>query len=156
MNFARLVPSLWKDPEFKEIVKMGPSHLVLAFYLRTNRFANMLGLYEVSTYHMAKETGLGEDAEKILSELIEADYCRYDPESEFVWVIGMANMQVPKPLTWKQKKGIRNQLVRLITESDCPFVELWQAKYKSLTLDMEQEIRDGIYCTDANEKEGRR
>jgi len=152
MNFARVVPSLWKDSEFKQIVEMGPKHIVLALYLRTNRFSNMLGLYELSLYHMAKETGLGAETETILSRLVEIGYCCYEPESEFIWVTSMADMQVPKPLNSKQRKGIKNQLIRLLTDNDCPFVDLWRKRYGSLIIGMEHDIDEGKH--DSGEEEG--
>lgn len=147
MNFARVVPALWRDHVFKEVVAQGPGHITLALYLRTNRYCNMLGLYAISTYHMVKQTGL-DNAKQILGDLIQTNYCAYDEESEFVWVYDMAKMQVPTPLNSKQLKGIRNHLIRLYHDEDCPFVEQWMGKHKSFVLGIEHEVIVGIRAKD--------
>ena len=122
-KYVSLSPALWKKRQFKQIVDSDCKAALLALYLRTNTRINMCGLYEVAVDTIRKETGLGEDVEECMNVLIELDYCRYDFESEYVWVIDMATTQVPgfPNSSNKQLMGVHNVLTRLY-EEEAPFV----------------------------------
>ncbi|WP_250438774.1 hypothetical protein [Delftia tsuruhatensis] len=97
-DYAKAVPKMWHGKTFKALRKQ-PEGLVVALYLMTSPSSNMLGLYAQPVLYMAYETGLGEEgARKGLQQCIEAGYCSYDDESEFVWVHEMASYQIASEL----------------------------------------------------------
>jgi len=97
-DYAKAVPKMWHGKTFKALRKH-PEGLVVALYLMTSPSSNMLGLYAQPVLYMAYETGLGEEgARKGLQQCIEAGYCSYDDESEFVWVHEMASYQIASEL----------------------------------------------------------
>lgn len=97
-DYAKAVPKMWHGKTFKALRKH-PEGLVVALYLMISPSSNMLGLYAQPVLYMAYETGLGEEgARKGLQQCIEAGYCAYDDESEFVWVHEMASYQIASEL----------------------------------------------------------
>ncbi len=97
-DYAKAVPKMWHGKTFKALRKH-PEGLVVALYLMTSPSSNMLGLYAQPVLYMAYETGLSEEgARKGLQQCIEAGYCSYDDESEFVWVHEMASYQIASEL----------------------------------------------------------
>jgi hypothetical protein len=100
---------MWHGKTIKALRKH-PEGLIVAMYLMTSPSSNMLGLFAQPILYMAYETGLGEEgARKGLQHCIEAGYCSYDEESEFVWVHEMASYQVAPELkaTDLRCKGIQ-------------------------------------------------
>lgn len=64
-------------------------------YLLTNGHATMLGLYHLPVVYLCHETGCPERvALKVVRFLQEIGWLHYDPATEFVWVIEMAQHQV--------------------------------------------------------------
>lgn len=72
---------------------------IVATYLTNAPSSTMYGLYYVTARTIAEETGLFEDEVRAaLALLHELDYARYDPKTEFVWVMQMAWHQLGCPL----------------------------------------------------------
>lgn len=64
-------------------------------YLLTNGHATMLGLYHLPLPYLCHETGCPPKvAEKVVRFLRSIGWLHYDPDTEFVWVIEMAQHQV--------------------------------------------------------------
>lgn len=106
-EFAQVMPTFWTGDTGKAI-KGKPELQVLAFYLITNPHANALGLYYLPIPFITHETGLTE--KKVLDGFRKLGaFCKYDPISEFVWVVGMAGYQLGnlKPTDNKMKGLLR-------------------------------------------------
>jgi len=90
----------------------------------------MVGIYRLGKHYMAKDTGLPPaQLEAMLSELIQIDFCRYDDETEVVWVVDMALSQVADKPNSKQLKGVQNELSRIYLDFEYPFVEEFLGLY---------------------------
>ena len=90
----------------------------------------MLGLYYCPVQCIAHETGLGiEGASKGLQRAIEAHFCYYDEETEFVWVPEMALYQIEAELKPNDNrvKGIQSAYSELPKN---PFLTAFYEKYR--------------------------
>ncbi len=128
-SFAKISPQFWMSPIGKRLRKLGPEAQVAALYLLSSPHSNMLGLYYLPMPMLAHETGIPfEGASKTLQSLIEADFCAYDEESEFVWVYNMALWQIGEALKPKdnQVKGINTLYSSL---PDNPYLADFYYKY---------------------------
>ncbi|WP_416406502.1 hypothetical protein RCH27_08435 [Paracidovorax citrulli] len=127
-EYAKAVPRMWHGKTMKAL-RRDPEALIVALYLMTSPSSNMLGLFSQPVLYMAYETGLGEEgARKGLQRCIEAGYCSYDDESEFVWVHEMASYQIAPELKASDLrcKGIQKDYDAL---PDNPFLGEFFAKY---------------------------
>ncbi len=129
-DYSKVVPKMWHGKTMKALRK-SPEGLVVALYLMTSPSSNMLGLYSQPVLYMAHETGLGEEgAKKGLQRCIEAGFCSYDEESEFVFVHEMASYQIASELkvTDLRCKGIQKEYDQL---ADNPFLSAFFQRYVS-------------------------
>ena len=120
-DYAKVAPKMWHGKTMKAL-RRGPEGLIVAMYLMTSPSSNMLGLFAQPVLYMAHETGLGEEgARKGLQQCIDAEFCSYDEESEFVWVREMAGYQIASELKSGDKRtiGIRKDYEAL---PDNPFL----------------------------------
>jgi hypothetical protein len=111
-DYGKVSPKFWIGQTGKALRKHGLEAQLVALYLLTCPHANMLGLYYLPKAFMAHETGLGfEGASKGLQGCIEAEFCRYDDNSEMVWVMEMARFQIADQLKDKDLriKGVQNE-----------------------------------------------
>lgn len=94
---------------------------IVALYLMTSPHSNMIGLYHCPIAYIANETGLStQGATKGLRCLIEADFCTFDEEIDFVFVQEMAKHQICDTMKEADKrwKGVHNQLA-MTPEGKC-------------------------------------
>lgn len=127
-DYSKVVPKMWHGKTMKALRK-SPEGLVVALYLMTSPSSNMLGLYAQPILYMAYETGLGEEgAKKGLASCIEAGFCSYDEESEFVFVHEMASYQIASELKASDLrcKGIQKEYDQL---ADNPFLGAFYERY---------------------------
>ncbi|CAN7366119.1 hypothetical protein LJR074_002162 [Acidovorax sp. LjRoot74] len=127
-EYAKVVPKMWHGKTMKALRK-NPEALIVAMYLITSPSSNMLGLFAQPVMYMAYETGLGiEGASKGLQHCVEAGFCSYDDESEFVFVHEMASYQIAPELSPKDKQcvGIQKAYDAL---PDNPFLGSWYDRY---------------------------
>jgi hypothetical protein len=111
-DYGKVSPKFWIGQTGKALRKQGLEAQLVALYLLTSPHANMLGLYYVPKAFIAHEIGLGfEAASKGLQGCIEAGFCRYDDDSEMVWVMEMARFQIADQLKDKDLriKGVQNE-----------------------------------------------
>jgi hypothetical protein len=114
--YGKVTPRFWTGPTGRRIRAAGPAAQVVALYLLTSPHANMLGLYYLPLPYVCHETGLGPEAvARALAALEAGGFCRYDPETEFVWVLEMARYQVGDALSPRDKRvtGVARALARL-------------------------------------------
>ncbi len=127
-DYSKVEPKMWHGKTMKALRK-SPEGLVVALYLITSPSSNMLGLYAQPILYMAYETGLGEEGtRKGLQRCIEAGFCSYDEESEFVFVHEMACYQIASELkaTDLRCKGIQKDYEAL---PDNPFLGAFYERY---------------------------
>ncbi|MBF5006872.1 DNA-binding protein [Diaphorobacter caeni] len=127
-DYAKAVPRMWHGKTFKTLRK-SPEGLIVAMYLMTSPSSNMLGLFAQPILYMAYETGLGEEgASKGLQSCIDAGFCSYDAESEFVWVHEMASYQIAPELKANdlRTKGVQRDYDAL---SENPFLGAFFDRY---------------------------
>lgn len=127
-DYSKVEPKMWHGKTMKALRK-SPEGLVVALYLMTSPSSNMLGLYAQPILYMAYETGLGEEgARKGLQSCIDAGFCSYDEESEFVFVHEMACYQIAPELKAADLrcKGIQKDYEAL---PDNPFLGAFYERY---------------------------
>ena len=128
-KFCSIHPEIWITKTFKQL---GSECKLLAIYLRTCPQFQMVGIFNVATEIMAKDTGLSmSSVEGCLDKLEEVGYLKFDSKADVVWVIDMAVSQVSRgTLSPPQLKGVINALTRLY-EDEFPFVDEWIERYGS-------------------------
>jgi hypothetical protein len=124
IRFARIYPRIWSDENLETIISLNRELLGLVFYLRTNKSFNMIGLYPLSISQVKRELRYKsyDHAEHAIRQICETGYCKYCFDSEYVFVINMAEMQSGDMVNEKQRCGIHNILVRL-HEEGAPFID---------------------------------
>jgi hypothetical protein len=130
-DYAKVSPKMWHGKTTKELRKRGYEALLVGLYLMTSPSSNMLGLFSQPVLYMAHETGLGiEGATKGLRACIDAGFCSYDEESEFVFVFEMARYQIDSELSAKDLrcKGIQKEYDSL---PENPFLGAFFDRYAS-------------------------
>jgi hypothetical protein len=129
-DYAKLAPTFWTGETGKAIRRRGFEGVIVALYLVSAPGSNMLGLYYQPLLFMAHETGLGiEGASKGLQACIECDFCRYDEDTEMVFVHEMAAWQIAASLSQGDKrcKGIQKDYDGL---PDCQFLGAFFDRYQ--------------------------
>lgn len=129
-DYGKVSPKFWIGSTGKALRKQGVEAQLVGLYLLTAPLANMLGLYYMPIYTVAGETGLGlRGASKGLQGCIQAGFCRYDEDSEMVWVVEMAHYQIADRLerTDKRSKGVQSAYDDLLEN---PFLGAFFDKYK--------------------------
>lgn len=122
-EYGKVSPQFWIGKTGKSL-RGNPDAQLLALYLMTSPHANMIGVYHCPIAYMAHETGMPfEGASKALQCLIEADFCTFDEEDEYVFVHQFAIHQIGGSLDPKDKrrKGVENELAKV------PKNQCWQA-----------------------------
>src|SRR5438094_3872600 len=94
--YGVLFPEFWTGHTGRVIRdRGGPPAQVLALYLMSNRFTNMIGLYRLLVDDIRHETGLNARAiERCLDLLHDVDYATFDAASSYVWVHQMARFRL--------------------------------------------------------------
>lgn len=114
-EYGTVSPQFWIGRTGKSLRGNAEAQL-LALYLMTSPHANMIGVYHCPLAYMAHETGLTiEGASKALRCLIEADFCTYDEDDEYIFVHQFALHQVGESLAASDKrcKGVENELAKV-------------------------------------------
>lgn len=130
-DYSKVGPQFWIGKTGKALRKHGLESQMVALYLLTSPHANMLGLYYVPQAFIAHETGMGmEGAMKGLQGCIDAGFCRYDEDTEMVWVVEMARFQIADQLKDKDLriKGVQSEYDSL---PDNPYLAAFFDMYAS-------------------------
>lgn len=94
-DYSRVSAKFWTGHTGREIREKGRDHQVLALYLLTSPQANMIGLYYLPLAYAVHETGIGASRiQAVMADLESVGFCRYDRDSEVVWVVNMARLQL--------------------------------------------------------------
>lgn len=133
-DYSKISPQFWVGETGREIRKLGTEAQLIALYLLTCPHANMIGIYYLPLAYISHDTGIPiEGASKALQSLCNIHFCRYDEDSEFIWVYEMAVFQIGGPLDPKDKrvKGINDSYQAL---PNLPFLHDFYEKYHELFL----------------------
>ncbi|MEQ1683476.1 MAG: hypothetical protein ABL916_07480 [Burkholderiaceae bacterium] len=115
-DYAKVSPQFWTGRTGKALKTAGPEAVIVGMYLMTSPHANMIGVYHCPVAYIAIDTGLTiEGASKGLTSSIEADFCTFDADTDFVFVHEFASYQVGPKLESSDKRcvGVRNALVKV-------------------------------------------
>ena len=150
-NYAIVPVNIWDSEMSLQLRKLGLPYHFTAHYMLTATHSNMIGIYRLSPHDIAGHIGISaEKAEEVIRKLVEIDFCRYDWERNFVWVIEHADIQIGtlKPRD-KRATGVKKILNNLPKVN---FLEAFISRYdeqlcisqkplrsKELELDLEQE-----------------
>jgi len=122
-DYGKVSPQFWVGKTGKAL-RGNLEAQVVALYLMTSPHANMIGVYYCPIEYIAKETGVPlEVASKALQCLIDADFCTFDAESEYVFVHKFAEHQLGAELKASDKRvqGVVNELAKV------PKGQCWQS-----------------------------
>ena len=122
-DYGKVSPQFWVGKTGRSLRGNMESQIV-ALYLMTSPHANMIGVFYCPVDYIAKETGLTiEGASKALQSLIEADFCTFEADTEYVFVHQFAFNQIGEELKPSDKRvqGVINEL------SKVPKGQCWQA-----------------------------
>jgi hypothetical protein len=123
-DYAKVAPQFWTGTTGKALKLAGPEAVIVGMYLMTSPHANMIGLYYCPLIYIAHDTGLGlEGASKGLQSAIEAGFCTFEAETDFVFVHAFAEYQIGTALDPKdlRVKGVVNELAKV------PKGQCWQS-----------------------------
>jgi hypothetical protein len=115
-EYAKVSPQFWTGRTGKALRAAGPEAVIVALYLMTSPHANMIGLYYCPMVYIAHDTGLGfEGASKGLRSAIEAGFCTFEEEIDYVFVHEFAAYQIGDELSAKdlRVKGVTNELAKV-------------------------------------------
>jgi hypothetical protein len=119
-KYGKVSPRIWTGKLGKSL-RGDRDAQVMALYLITSPHANMIGLYFLPLAYASSDLGMSEEgASKALRRISEGSFCRYDEESERVWVIDHARHECGDDLKPQDKrvKGIEDELEN---HRDCRF-----------------------------------
>lgn len=128
-EYAKVSPLFWTGKTGKALKRAGHEAVIVGLYLMTSPHANMIGVYHCPIGYIALDTGLGiEGASKGLQSCIEADFCTFEADSEYVFVHEFAAYQIGDELQVTDKRcvGVANELGK-VPEGQCR--QLFRSKY---------------------------
>ena len=131
-EYAVILPAFWTGPTGKQITALGKEARILAAYLLTGPYANMIGIYYEPIPMIVHHTGINQRGiEGAMKALVSIDFLSYDYEREIVWVHEMVRYQVGEELSDGDKRvsGIKKRLKVL---GKHPYVKEFVAKYKEV------------------------
>jgi hypothetical protein len=126
-DYAKVSPQFWTGKTGKALKAAGHEAVIVGMYLMTSPHANMIGLYHCPLVYIAHDTGLGfEGASKGLASAIEAGFCTFEADSDYVFVHEFAAYQIGDELEAKDNrvKGVANELAKI------PKGQCWQGFVK--------------------------
>jgi hypothetical protein len=98
-SFFKMSPQFWTGETGRGIRKAGKNCQLLAAFLCYPPQGNALGLYYLPLHHVIHEVALTlKEATDAMHKLCDIGFCSYDLESEFVWVIEKAKIEIGESL----------------------------------------------------------
>lgn len=133
-DYAKVSPQFWTGKTGKALKAAGPEAVIVGMYLMTSPHSTMLGLYHCPLVYIAHDTGLGlEGASKGLASAIEAGFCTFEADTDYVFVHEFAAYQIGDELEAKDNrvKGVLNELSK-VPKGQCwrEFIVRYGAAFK--------------------------
>ena len=127
--YYKMFPSYWNGETGRRLRQAGKDAQLLGTYLCFNHHANSLGLYYLPLPYIPHELALTPNEVKTaMTELCKIEFAQYDLETEFVWVVNMALIQLGESL--KPTDNRVPAIHRLYSEiRPNPFLPLFFDKY---------------------------
>ena len=143
--YRNVANTAWTGETARAVKRRGGAEgLLVMQYLMTCPYTTMLGVYRLVVGYMGAETALGDaGAAKGLRACIDAGFCSYDEESEFVFVHEFAKWQIGAELlpTDKRCKGVQAAYEAL---PDNPFLAAFFTRYsQAFNMTRRREPRAG-------------
>lgn len=108
-DFCKFSPKFWMCAQTRRLVKEGPDTILVALYLQTNHHSHSLGIYFIPLIYIARDTGITlERVQEIINQLEQLEFCQYDAEHEYIWLLNYGLDQVGGPL-----KKVDNRVIQL-------------------------------------------
>jgi hypothetical protein len=105
-DYGKVLARFWNGDTGRRLRGDHSAQLV-ALYLITGCQSNMIGLYPLPLPLLSHETGVPlSEVESALARLTEEGFCRYDRESETIWVIEAARIQIGDTIKKEDKVAI--------------------------------------------------
>ena len=123
-DYAKVAPQFWTGRTGKALKDAGHEAVIVGLYLMTSPHANMIGVYHCPLAYIAFDTGLGmEGASKGLQSAIEAGFCTFEADTNYIFVHEFAAYQIGEDIDPKDNrvKGIKNELDKV------PKGQCWQS-----------------------------
>jgi hypothetical protein len=152
--YGVIFPEFWTGHTGRELrICGGKDAQLLALYLTTNRYTNLLGLYRLLVDDIVHETPIAPAAvAKALGVIRDADFAVFDAKSSFVWVKEMARFRLSlKPGEVLNKEDHRVRAVNKVYQAlpPNPFLGRFFDKYqKTLRLEARRDSRGPIVALD--------
>jgi len=123
-DYAKVAPQFWTGRTGQALKAAGHEAVIVGMYLMTSPHANMIGVYHCPIAYIAFDTGLGiEGASKGLQSAIEAGFCTFEADTNYVFVHEFAAYQIGEDIDPKDNrvKGIKSELDKV------PKGQCWQS-----------------------------
>ena len=104
-SYTTIPHQFFDEPMGREIRKMGMSAVAVATYLMINQSVNMLGIYRIPYCSIAYSLCASKaKVIKIIAELSKISFCKYDEDSDYIWVCDLADLQIGQQLHSNDKR----------------------------------------------------
>jgi len=98
-NYRKVYPSFWVGEKACELRELGSIAHLMAINLMTNAHTDILGIYYLPIPYLAHDIAISaEEATAALNKLCAFGFCRYDEQSEYIWVVNMTKYQIEEAL----------------------------------------------------------
>lgn len=131
-DFCKFSPKFLQSALSAKLKALGIEALLLAQYLQTNHHSTMLGAYYLPISYIAHDTGISEEhLFKLLAAFKTLNFCHYDFDRHYIWVVDLALTQVGEVLRAGDKRliALQRQFEEL---PNLNFIAPLYAKYEAL------------------------
>jgi hypothetical protein len=126
-EFSKMYPTFWSGKTGKAL-RGDAEAQVIQHYLIDNQHTNMWGLYYLPKPYINHDTGHSDKIiKRVLQKLEELGFAYYDDETEYVFVVEMAHMQVGELKNGDKRIGSANRFYRDV--HDNPFLGMFYDRY---------------------------
>ncbi len=113
--FIKLYSDFWINPDNTEVMQLGLDVQLMALYLQGNSHHNILGVYYLPMLYAASD--LKQPIKKVqtaLKKLCDISYCKYDTNTQYIWVCNMALEQIGEEIAIKDNKDNKDNRIKAI------------------------------------------
>jgi len=126
-EYSKMFPTFWSGTTGKAL-RGDAEAQVIQHYLIDNQHTNMWGLYHLPKAYITIDTGHSAKViNRVFKKLTELGFSYYDEESEYVFVVEMAHMQVGVLRNGDKRIESANRFYRDI--HDIPFLGMFYDRY---------------------------
>ena len=131
-SFTKLYSDFWVNYGNSEVIKLGADVQLLALYLQANSHHNILGAYYLPLLYIASDLKLPvKQVQATLNKLCKINYCKYDKETQYIWVYNLAHEQIGEKIDIKDNRTKSLHAVWDSLPSRLDFLEEIHQKYNA-------------------------